>query len=513
MPQEGLSMRKVREILRLRLGVGLSSRQVAKSCRVSSSTVLEYEKRARDAGLSWPLPEDLDDAALEQLVRARLEVTKQDRPVPDISYIVQEMRRPHVTLSLLWLEYKAANPDGYQYTQFCRYYNCEKKKLDVVLRQEHRAGEKLFTDYAGDTVPITNPTTGEITPAYVFVAVLGASNYTFAEATIDLSLPSWIGSHIRAFEFFGAAPQIVVPDNTKCAVIKPDRYEPDLNPAFAGMAAHYSTAVIPTRVAKPRDKAPVEAGVLLVERWILAALRNRTFFSVRELNRAIAGLLERLNTRKFKRMNSTRRELFESLDKPAMRPLPPTRYEFLEWRTAKVGIDYYIVADKHFYSVPYQLVGEQVDVRLSQSTVEILYKNRRVASHIRSFVEGGYTTNPDHRPKSHQAHLEWTPSRIISWAQKTGPATAALVERIMRSRPHPEMGYRSCLGIIRLSKQYGAERVETAAVRPLSANVTSYKSLKSILDRGLDKVPMKDQRSPALTLPFHSNVRGRDYYN
>ena len=227
MPQEGLSMRKVREILRLRLGVGLSSRQVAKSCRVSSSTVLEYEKRARDAGLSWPLPEDLDDAALEQLVRARLEVTKQDRPVPDISYIVQEMRRPHVTLSLLWLEYKAANPDGYQYTQFCRYYNCEKKKLDVVLRQEHRAGEKLFTDYAGDTVPITNPTTGEITPAYVFVAVLGASNYTFAEATIDLSLPSWIGSHIRAFEFFGAAPQIVVPDNTKCAVIKPDRYEPE----------------------------------------------------------------------------------------------------------------------------------------------------------------------------------------------------------------------------------------------------------------------------------------------
>jgi len=439
MPQEGLSMRKVREILRLRLGVGLSSRQVAKSCRVSSSTVLEYEKRARDAGLSWPLPEDLDDAALEQLVRARLEVTKQDRPVPDISYIVQEMRRPHVTLSLLWLEYKAANPDGYQYTQFCRYYNCEKKKLDVVLRQEHRAGEKLFTDYAGDTVPITNPTTGEITPAYVFVAVLGASNYTFAEATIDLSLPSWIGSHIRAFEFFGAAPQIVVPDNTKCAVIKPDRYEPDLNPAFAGMAAHYSTAVIPTRVAKPRDKAPVEAGVLLVERWILAALRNRTFFSVRELNRAIAGLLERLNSRKFKRMNSTRRELFESLDKPAMRPLPPTRYEFLEWRTAKVGIDYYIVADKHFYSVPYQLVGEQVDVRLSQFTVEILYKNRRVASHIRSFVEGGYTTNSEHRPKSHQAHLEWTPSRIISWAQKTGPATAALVERIMRSRPHPEM--------------------------------------------------------------------------
>ncbi len=437
MPQEGLSMRKVREILRLRLGVGLSSRQVARSCKVRSSTVLEYEKRAREAGLSWPLPDDLDDSVLEHLVRARLVVTKQDRPLPEISYLVQEMKRPHVTLSLLWLEYKAANPDGYQYTQFCRYYNSEKKKLDVVLRQEHMAGEKLFTDYAGDTVGIT-----------------------------------------------------------KCAVIKPDRYEPDLNPAFAGMAAHYSTAVIPTRVARPRDKAPVEAGVLLVERWVLAALRNRTFFSVREPNQAIAGLLERLNNRKFKKMNSTRRELFENL----------------EWKTAKVGIDYYIVADKHFYSVPYQLTGEQVDVRLSQTTVEILYKNRRVASHIRSFVEGGYTTCRDHRPKSHQAHLEWPPSRIVSWAQKTGPATAALVEMIMRSRPHPEMGYRSCLGIIRLSKQYGAQRVETAALRALSANVTSYKSLKSILDRGLDKVLMKDEKLPALSLASHANVRGRDYY-
>ena len=325
MPQEGLSMRKVREILRLRLGAGLSSRQVAKSCKVSSSTVLEYEKRAKEAGLSWPLPDDLDDVALEQLVRAKLEVTRDDRPLPEIAYLVQEMRRPHVTLNLLWLEYKAVNPDGYQHTQFCRYYNSGKKKLDVVLRQEHRAGEKLFTDYAGDTLKIIGPTTGELATVYLFVAVLGASNYTYAEAVADLSLPSWIGSHIRAFEFFGAAPQIVVPDNSKCAVIKPDRYEPDLHPAFAGMAAHYSTAIIPARVAKPRDKAKVEAGVLLVERWILAALRNRQFFSVAEVNEAIAELLERLNNRKFKKLAATRRELFERLDKPALRPLPPTR--------------------------------------------------------------------------------------------------------------------------------------------------------------------------------------------
>jgi transposase len=511
MPQEGLSMRNVREILRLRLGVGLSSRQVAKSCKVSSSTVLEYEKRARDAGLSWPLPDGMDDAALERIVRARLAVTRDDRPLPDVGYLVQEMRRPHVTLSLLWLEYKAATPDGYQYTQFCHYYSQEKKKLDVVLRQEHRAGEKLFTDYAGDTINIINSSTGEITPAYIFVAVLGASNYTYAEAVADLTLPSWISSHIRALEFFGGAPEIIVPDNTKCAVIKPDRYEPDLNPAFAGMAAHYSTAIIPARVAKPRDKAKVEAGVQLVERWILAALRNRQFFSVAEVNAAIDELLERLNNRKFKRLPATRLELFEKLDKPALRLLPPTRYEFLEWRTAKVGIDYHISAAKHLYSVPYQLSGAQVDVRLSSVTVEILYKNRRVASHLRSYVEGGFTTNPDHRPKSHQAHLEWTPSRIISWAERTGPSTAALVQRILESRPHPEMGYRSCLGVIRLSKEYGRDRVEAAAIRALSANVTSYKSLKNILDNGLDKVQGK--ATATLTLPLHSNIRGVDYYN
>jgi len=506
-------MRKIREVLRLRLGLGLSARDVAKSCRISHSTVLEYEKRARSAGLVWPLPEEMDDTQLESIVCGSVEQKNGRRKMPDIGYLAAEMKKRHVTLNLLWLEYKAANPDGYQYTQFCEHYRRERKKLDVVLRQEHRAGEKLFTDYAGDTAAIVDPLTGEMTQAYIYVAVLGASNYTFAEAVNDLSLTSWISSHIRALEYFGAVPQIIIPDNTRCAVIKPDRYEPDINPAFAAMAAHYSAVVIPTRVARPRDKAPVEAGVLLVERWILAAIRNRTFFSLHELNDAIAELLERLNARRFKRMNSTRLELFENLDKPAMQPLPPNRYEFLEWKTAKVGIDYHIVANKHFYSVPYQLVGEQVDVRLSQTTVEILYKNRRVASHKRSYVEGGYTTNPEHMPASHRAHLEWTPSRIIAWAKKTGPATAALVEKIMRSRPHPEMGYRSCIGIIRLSKQYGSERIEAAAVRALACDVKSYKSVKSILDSGLDRVPSGDDEAASLTLPFHSNIRGSEYYS
>jgi len=510
MPQKGLSMRKIREILRLTFDVGLAAREVAKSCNVSHSTVLEYVRRAREAGLSWPLPPDMDDSALEKIVRGVADHPQTPARMPEIAYLIAEMKKKHVTLSLLWLEYKSTNPDGYQYTQFCHYYREEKKKLDVVLRQEHRAGEKLFTDYAGQKMYITDPRTGLLTPASIFVAVLGGTSYTYADATLSMTLPSWISSHIRALEYFGGAPEIIVPDNTGCAVIKADRYEPDLNPIFADMAAHYGCAVIPARVAKPRDKAPVETGVQVVERWILAALRNRVFFSIEELNDAIADLLERLNGRKFKKMNTSRRELFEKIEKPAMKPLPPTRYEFLEWKTAKVGIDYHISVGSHLYSVPYQLVGERVDVRLSSVTVEVLYKNRRVASHIRSYKEGGATTNPEHRPKSHQAHLEWTPSRIIGWAAKTGPNTAALVQKILETKRHPEMGYRSCLGIIRLAGQYTPERVEAASHRALRCNALGYKSVKSILECGLDRMPLKD--APVYTPPAHENLRGREYY-
>jgi transposase len=511
MSREGLSMRKAREILRLRLGIGLTARQVAESCQVSCSTVSNYEKRARAVGLSWPLPDDLDDTQLERIVRARQGDCRHDRPLPDAGLLVEEMRRPHVTLHLLWLEYKEAHPDGYGYTQFCHYYREAKKKLSVTLRQEHRAGEKLFTDYAGDTIKVTDPATGEKKPVYVFVATLGASNYTYTEATADMGLASWVGAHGRALEFFGGVPEIIVPDNTKCAVTRPDRYEPDLNPTFAEMAAHYGTAIIPARVRKPRDKAPVETGVLLVERWILAALRNRTFFSLAEANDAIGELIERLNNRKFKCIDATRRELFERLDRPALKPLPPTRYAFAEWRTAKVNIDYHVAVLKHFYSVPYQLAHEQVDVRVTSTTVEVFYKHRRVASHIRSYREGGATTNPEHMPNSHRRYLEWTPTRIINWARRTGPNTAAIVERILEMKPHPEMGFRSCLGIIRLGREYGPERLEAASEKAFRMNAFSYKSVKSILQNGLDRVPTKDN-SRQLALPEHTNIRGRDYY-
>jgi transposase len=473
--------------------------------------VIEYERRARAAGLSWPLPEDLDDTALERIVRAREGDFRHNRPLPDMSYLISEMKRPHVTLHLLWLEYRESHSDGYGYTQFCNYYRRARAKADVVLRQEHRAGEKLFTDYAGDQLHLTDRRTGELTPVAIFVAVLGASNYTFAEATADMTLASWIGSHVRALEFFGGVPHIIVPDNTRCAVTRPDRYEPELNPSFAEMAAHYSTAIIPARVAKPRDKAKCESAVLVVERWILAALRNRTFFCLAEMNDAIGELLDRLNARKFKAVNATRAELFETLDKPVLAPLPAMRYSFGEWRTAKVNIDYHIAVAKHLYSVPYQLVGEQLDVRLTATTIEVFHKHRRVASHIRSYREGGATTNPEHMPASHRRYLEWKPSRIINWAKRTGPAAAALVEKILESRPHPEMGFRSCLGIIRLGKEFGTQRVEAACARALAARAYSYKSVKSILANGLDKTPVTPNPRQ-LAFAEHANIRGRGYY-
>ena len=510
MSREGLSMRSVREILRLRLGLGLSVDKVAKSCKISKATVLEYEKRFQNAGLTWPLPDDMDDTALKRAVRKPRVKGIPRRELPDMAYVIAEMRKPHVTLYLLWMEYREANPSGYSYTQFCHYYKEAKKKLDVTLRQFHKAGEKVFTDYAGDTLQLTNPKTGAKTPVYLFVATLGASSYTFAEGVLSMDTPSWIDSHIRAFEFFGGVPEIIVPDNTKCAVIKPDRYEPDLNPEFADMAAHYGVAMIPARVRKPRDKAKVESAVLLVERWILAALRNRTFFSLTELNESISELLDKLNSRKFKQIDATREELFAKLDAPALAPLPSSRYQFCEWAKAKVNIDYHISVDKHFYSVPYQLVGEQLEIKMSATFIEILHKRRRVASHVRSYVQGGFTTNPDHRPKAHQKYLEWTPSRIISWAASKGPNIAALVAKILEMKPHPEMGYRSCLGIIRLADQFNVERVEAASKRALHCNAISYTSVKSILKKGLDNLPLAE--TPEYIPISHSNIRGKNYY-
>jgi transposase len=516
MAKERLSMRRIKEVLRLHFEHQQSARQIAHSCDIARSTVKEYLDRVQKSGLSWPVPADLDDAALENILFPPLSLIPQEkRQMPPMDYLHRERKRKGVTLQLLWHEYKEVNPDGYQYSQFCEIYRQWTEKLDVCLRQEYRAGEKLFVDYAGQTIPIQDSLTGNKQEAYLFVATLGASNYSFAEATLSQDLPSWIQSHVHAFEFFHGVAEILIPDNLKTGVTHPCRYEPDINPTYLDLAEHYGAVVIPARVRKAKDKAKVESAVLIAERWILAALRNYTFFSLEELNQAIREKLQDFNLRKFQKIEGTRKELFENLDRPALKPLPEKPYEYAEWKKATVNIDYHIEVDHHYYSVPYQLTREQVEVRITLTTIEVLFKNRRVASHARSYRKGAFTTLKEHMPKAHQQYLEWTPSRIICWAKQLGPNTEKLVTHILENKPHPQQGFRSCLGIIRLGKQYSNERLEAACAYALSIHGFFYKSVQSILKNRLDQkhtlLPKREESTLLLPLQ-HPNIRGKEYY-
>jgi transposase len=513
MAAERLSMRKIKEVLRLK-AAGHGNRAIARSLGVAHSTVREYLSRARAADLAWPLPEQLTDAELEARLFPPARPSNRARPVPDWVEVHREMKakeRSGVTLQLLWLEYKEDHPDGLQYSQFCERYRQWRGGLDLVLRQEHRAGDKVFVDFAGASVPIVDRDTGEVGEAQIFVGVLGASNYTYAEACWSQELPEWIGAHVRMYEYFGGVPRLTVPDNLKAGVRHASFYEPDLNPTYHELAVHYGTAVLPTRTRKPRDKAKVEAGVLLVERWILARLRKFSFFCLADLNREILRLLDLLNHRPFQKLEGSRCSLFETLDRPALLPLPEQSYEFARWKKARVNIDYHIDVLGHYYSVPHPLVRQQVDVRITRTSVEILHSGRRVAVHLRSQRKGGFTTEPAHRPKSHQKHLEWTPSRIIAWAEKTGPDTGELARQILESKPHPEQGYRACLGLLRLAERYSPQRLEAACGRALRIGGVSYRSVKSILQSGLDRLPLEEQAILALPQD-HAHVRGGPYY-
>lgn len=513
MANRRLSMRKIKEVLRLKWEKNLSARQIAISCNIARSTVQDYIFRSQAAGIAWPLPEGLDDAFLEHLLYPPVRCKSPDkRPLPSLEDIHRDLKKKGVTLMLLWYEYRQAHPDGYQYSQFCHLYRRWADKLDVCLRQTYRAGEKLFVDYAGQTMPVADPLSGTVREAYLFVATLGASNYTYVEASYAQDLPSWIASHVRAFSFFGGVPEIIIPDNLKTGVTKPCRYEPDINPTYNDMAGHYGTVVIPTRTARPKDKAKVESAVGIAERWIVAALRNHTFFSLEELNNAIRDKLTEFNNRRFQKMDATRKSLFERIDRPALKPLPLDPYEYAEWKKSRVNIDYHIEIEGHYYSVPYQLVREQVDVRLTSNTVEVLFKNRRVASHQRSSHQGRHTTREEHMPKAHQKYLEWTPARIIRWAAQNGPNTQNLITCILERRRHPEQGFRSSLGIMRLAKRYSKERLEAACERALALNAYSYKNVESILKQGLDRQALPEphiQSKPVL----HYNIRGKDYYH
>ena len=513
MAAERLPMRRLREILRLKLEAGLSQRAIARSARIAQSTVCEYVGRAQAAKLTWPLPAELDeDATLERLLFPAEHHPVAQRPEPDWAWVHRELRRQHVTRMLLWQEYREGAAAGLEYSQFCDRYRGWAKRLPVTMRQEHRAGERLFVDFSGDGLEIVDRPTGDIVVAKLFVAVLGASNYTYVEPVLREDLPTWIGCHVRAFAYFQGVPEIVVPDNLRSGVKRPDYYDPELNPTYADLARHYGVAVIPARPRRPRDKAKVEQGVLLAERWILAVLRHRSFGALGELWDAIVPLLERLNARPMRTLKRSRRELFEELDRPALRPLPEQPYEFSAWARPKANIDYHVEFDHHYYSVPYTLAGKVLDLRATAGTIEIFLAGRRVASHARSYIPHKATTTPDHMASAHRAYAEWTPSRIVAWAEKVGPQTAVLVAELMRSRPHPEQGFRACLGVMRLRTRYPDARIERACARALLHRAVSYRSVQAILRHNLDRIDDGLSSAPQ-PLPRHGNIRGPRYYH
>lgn len=509
-----LPMRKIHEVLRLYNECSLSRRDIARACAIARSTVSDYLWRANKAGLGWPLPAGLTEPDLERQLFPPAPTANPPKPLPDFVYIHSELithKRFNLTLDLLWCEYKEKYPDGYQYSQFCEHYRRWLGKRDYSMRQDHKAGEKLFVDY-GDGLEIWDKTTGEPIPTYLFVGVWGASNYTFAEAVLSQDLASWCGSHRRAFEHFGCVPRVVVPDNLKSAVSKASLYEPEINATYAELAEHYGCAVIPARPNHPRDKPKVETGVLIAKRWILAKLRHRTFYSLVELNSAVRELLEILNNRPLRKLKTSRHELFDALDRPAAMALIERPYEYAEWKKARVNVDYHIEVESRYYSVPFRLIREEVDVRLTANTTEVFRRGELVAAHARGRVPHSYTTKSEHMPPEHQKHLDWTPSRIIDWAGKTGPCTAELVKRIMEGKAHAEQGYRACLGILRLGKSYGAERLEAAAGRALHFNICTFQGMRSILSSGLDR--QRYLKTPTQTiLPFHDNIRGGQYYS
>ncbi len=505
-------MRKIKEILRLN-ELGLARREIGRSLSISHNTVADVVRRAQAAGLTKGAAEEMDETALDARLYPPTMPSRVKRPEPDPEKMHRELTRKGVTLQLLWLEYKAQHPEGLGYTQFCERYRRWRKKADVVLRQEHKAGEKLFIDFAGQTVPVIDRGSGELRAAHIFVAVLGCSNYIYAEATWGEDLRSFLDAHVHCFATLRGVPRTLVIDNLRSGVSSPDYYEPDINPAYAELARHYGCCVLPARVRKPRDKAKVENAVLVVERQVLAAVRNVRFFSLAELNDVLRAATARLNEAPFQKLAGSRLSLFETLERSALLSLPARPYEFAQWKKARVAIDYHVELEKNFYSVPYGLAREEVEVRYTSGVVEVLYKGSRVASHRRRFGRGEYSTLAEHMPESHRRYLEWSPTRLISWAASVGPETAALVTAILESRPHPEHGYRTCLGIMRLAKHYPAERVEAASRRALALRTLSYRSLKSILSRGLDAqpLPLSPEPLPGLAL-IHENVRGPAYY-
>lgn len=510
-------MRKIKDILRLRRDSGLSYRSISQALNIGYGTVVDYLERAEKASLEWPLPEALSERELGRLLFPTQPRTGQRRfAEPDFALVHHELRLKSVTKQLLWQEYRQQHPsDGYSYAQFCHRYlkwlGCQQRSM----RQIHRAGEKLFVDYCGPTMPVVNPDTGEIRNAQVFVAVLGASSYTFACASWSQKQEDWLDAHVKALDYFGGVPEIIVPDNLKSAVSKVHRYKPTITASYQQLAAHYHSVIIPARPYKPKDKAKAEVAVQIVERWIMARLRHHTFFTLASLNQTIAALLIDLNERPFKKLPGCRRSQFEQLDKPALRPLPAQPYQYAEIKQARVHIDYHVEYDKHYYSVPHHLVKQAVEVQASASAVVFYSNGQRVASHPRSYRHGAHSTCAEHMPGTHRAIHEWSAERFLSWANDVGPATGEVVTRLLNRKQHQEQNFRSALALLSNAKKYGRHRLDQACARAVQINSPTRSSVESILKMGIDQITLERpaDTQQELALDNHENVRGQDYYH
>lgn len=505
-----LSMRKISEVFRQRHELKRSYREIARSLNISTSTITDYLSRGRMAGITWPLPEGLTEQQLYDMLFLPVKASRAERPRPDWEQIHREIRKKGMTLRLLWREYRDQHLLGYGYSQFCSHYQHYVKTITPVMRQVHKAGEKSFVDYAGMKMPWLNPATGEILEAEIFVGCLGASQFIFAEATATQQLPDWIQSHIHMFEYFKGVTEIVVPDNLKSGVTKAHRYDPDINPNYQHFAEHYGVAIVPARAAEPKDKAKVESAVGIVERQILAPLRHMTFTSIGEINAAISKRLIALNNQSFQKMKTSRRAMYEVIDKPALKPLPPHRYQYAEWKRAKIHIDYHFVFDDHFYSVPHQYIHHEVEIRSTSKSVECFYKGKRIAAHARSYKKYGFTTLTEHMPRAHEEHAKYSISHIKDWAKKIGQQTVEFIDHMIASRALPPQAYRSCYGLLRLSQRYGNERLNKACEKALVIRATRYQQVESILKNNLEEVPVPHSNS--IPLPAHNNIRGADYY-
>lgn len=505
-----LSMNKISELLRQRFALKRSYRDISRSLNMSISTVSDYLARTRVAGVTWPLAEGLSEEELYQRLFLPVEPIS-ERPLPDWEYVQKEVRKKGMTLLLLWREYRDQHESGVGYAQFCGLYRRHSKGKDPVMRQIHKAGEKTFVDYSGMKMEWIDPKHGDIFEAEIFVGCLGASQFIFAEATKSQQLPDWINSHCRMFEYFGGVSELLVPDNLKSGITKAHRYDPDVNTNYQHFSEHYGVAIVPARANEPKDKAKVESAVGIVERQILAPLRYRTFLSLGEINAAIHERLTILNNQPFQKMKTSRRELFETIDKPALKPLPASRYQYAQWKKAKVHVDYHVSIEDHCYSVPYKYIGKTIDIRLAFNMVECFYQNERIATHERNYKKYGFSTVREHMPKAHQEYANYSIEMVKESLKRIGPNAIAFAEHMMNSRPFKEQAYRGCFGLTRLGGRYGDDRLEKACAKAIAAGATRYQHVESILKNNLEEVPISS--SEHVELPIHDNIRGANYYN